>query len=388
MSTTPRFLIESLETTNSKITVRWRDGHVSCFPGIWLLESCQCQHCGSSESAVRHISLMDKPVRPQPVACDHDDAVLQIDWDTTHRSRYDLTWLRSQCLSESARRERKFRPTPWGREILRRLPAFSYPAVAASSELHLQFLESILDPGFAVLRDVPPERERTEEVAALIGKLRMTNYGIYELESKPDPEISGDLSVRLKSHTDEPYRVDPPAITFFHVIRQAERGGESTLVDSFRLAELLRERDPGAFEILARVPARFHRSLAEGRLFEYQRTIIRRDADGDVNGVFLLDRGMAPVDCPPDRVEAFYGALRRLLELIDRRDGEIEIRLEAGEMLVFNNHRLMHGRTAFDASSGRHVRTCHVDLDEFYSRLRVAYRDSGNPRRWMTFNTQ
>jgi gamma-butyrobetaine dioxygenase len=388
MNTEPRYQIDSLETGDSRITVHWHDGHVSHFPGIWLLESCQCETCGRSEVAVRHTRLLDKPNRPQPMACDYDDETLRVDWGGRHHSRYDLVWLRSQCLSESARRERKFRATPWGREILQRLPIFSYPALTASPDLHLQFLESILDPGFAVLRDVPPERERTQEIAALVGKLRMTNYEIYELQTKPDPEISGDMAIPLKLHTDEPYRVEPPAITFFHVIRQAEHGGVSTLADSLRLAESLRDRDPQAFAILATIPARYHRSLIEGRLFEYQRTIIQRDADGDVNGVFLLERGMAPVDCALDRVEAFYDALRRFLQLIDSREDEIEIRLETGEMLVFNNHRLMHGRTAFDPSSGRHVRSCHVDLDEFHSRLRIAYRDNGDPRRWMTFIRQ
>jgi len=57
-----------------------------------------------------------------------------------------------------------------------------------------------------------------------------------------------------------------------------------------------------------------------------------------------------------------------------------------GEMLVFNNQRLMHGRTAFDpANSKRHIRSCHVDLDEFYSRLRILYAKRQDPRRWMTF---
>ena len=35
---------------------------------------------------------------------------------------------------------------------------------------------------------------------------------------------------------------------------------------------------------------------------------------------FLLDRGMAPVDCAIDRIEPFYDALRRFLQLIDRDD--------------------------------------------------------------------
>ena len=90
------------------------------------------------------------------------------------------------------------------------------------------------------------------------------------------------------------------------------------------------------------------------------------DSDGDVTSVRLLDRALAPVDCALDRVEEFYAALRELLHLSYAGDGLIKFQLHAGDMLVFNNQRLMHGRTAFDpASSKRHIRSCHVDLDEF-----------------------
>ncbi len=38
----------------------------------------------------------------------------------------------------------------------------------------------------------------------------------------------------------------------------------------------------------------------------------------------------------------------------------------------------MHGRTTFDATvAERHMRSCHVELDEFYSSLRVLYRRFG-----------
>ena len=64
----------------------------------------------------------------------------------------------------------------------------------------------------------------------------------------------------------------------------------------------------------------------------------------------------------------------------------IEFKLAPGEVLVFNNQRLMHGRTAFDPSSGkRHIRSCSVDLDEFYSRLRILYALHDDPRQWMIF---
>jgi len=382
----PRFQIASLEHDDSAVKITWRDGQVSSYPGIWLLEACNCEHCGNTQTAVRHIKLTDKPRRPRPSALSYDDARLTIDWGHAHLSSYDLTWLRSLCLSDQSRRERKFTPLLWGKEMADQLPYMAYAEVSHSESLHQQFLESILYRGFAILQGVPPSREHTQEVTSLVGRLRLTNYEIYELESKPNPEIVADMALPLAPHTDEPYRIDPPAITFFHVIRQSDFGGASTLVDSFRLAEMLRQRNPATFEILNTVSAGFHRSLAEGRIFEYQNPIIQTDSDGDLTSVRLLDRAMAPVDCRFDQVSDFYDALRELLDLIYGGEGLIEFKLQAGEMLVFNNQRLMHGRTGFDPSnSPRHIRSCHVDLDEFYSRLRIIYARRQDPDRWMIF---
>ena len=100
----------------------------------------------------------------------------------------------------------------------------------------------------------------------------------------------------------------------------------------------------------------------------------------------MLDRALAPVDCALDQVAPFYAAVRESLQLSYAGVGMIEFKLQAGEVRVFNNQRPMHGRTAFDpASSRRHIRSCHVDLDEFYSRLRIIYRERRDPRCWMTF---
>ena len=384
-ATTQRFLIASINQVEAGLEVTWQDRHVSLYPAAWLLEACCCERCGDTHTAVRHVRLTDKPRHPRIEAFRHTPSEMIVDWGDEHLSRYALDWLRSLCLSPQSRRERKFEPRTWGSEMAKHLPYLRYDDVRRSQVLQLEFLESILDRGFAILQAVPSAREQTAEIAALVGKLRLTNYEIYELESKPDPEIVGDTALPLAAHTDEPYRVDPPAITFFHVIQPAKIGGASTLIDSFRLAEILRRQNPAAFELLAKIPARFHRHLIEGRSFEYQHPIIQTDSDGDVTSVRLLDRALAPVDCALEQVEPFYDAVRELLELVYAGEGMIEFTLQSNEMLVFNNQRLMHGRTEFDPASARHVRSCHVDLDEFYSRLRILYREQNSPRQWMTF---
>ncbi|MEM7564204.1 MAG: TauD/TfdA family dioxygenase [Pseudomonadota bacterium] len=381
----PRLQISSIEPAETRIDIIWQDGHVSHFPTIWLLHACQCKTCGSTESALRQRRITDYPENPIIQSHHFDQQQLSLQWDEDHHSNFALNWLRHQCLSGAMRKERKFKPRLWGKEMQNQIPLLSYPEVATSKSLRLEFLELILNQGFVLLDQVPEESNRTEEIASLVGTLRTTNYGIYELKSKPNPEISGDTAAPLMPHTDEPYRIDPPGITFFHVIKASIKGGASTLTDSFRLAQQLRTRDPKAFELLCRIPARFHRRLEEGRFFEYQHPVIECDHDGDISAVRLLDRGMAPVDCREDQVNPFYSALKKLLNLSYQGDGQIEFALQSGQMLVFNNQRLMHGRTAFDPSEGRHVRTCSVDLDEFYSRLRVTYRELNDSRQWMTF---
>ena len=93
-----RIQIAALETEDRALEIRWRDGHRSRFPSVWLLEACSCERCGKSATAVRHVSLLDKPPRPQIISASHDDSELQLDWGDDHRSSYALDWLRSNCL--------------------------------------------------------------------------------------------------------------------------------------------------------------------------------------------------------------------------------------------------------------------------------------------------
>ncbi len=379
-----RHSIHNLETSEYLLNIKWKDGHLSTYPSIWLLQACNCNKCGDTESAVRHVRLTEQPKRPVIISASADNNHLAIEWGADHHSHFSLAWLRNHCLSDEEQEYRKPKPDIWGSEISKKLPYMDYDLVATTNDAHLEFLETVRDLGFVILRDVPKEREKTEQIAALVGKLRLTNYGIFELEAKPNPEIVGDMAVALELHTDEPYRIEPPAITFFHVLKQSSHGGDSTLADGIHLAQLLRERDPQSFKILSTIPARFHRTLNEGRAFEFHAPVITCSSDGTILGIRLLDRGMGPVDTQLDMVEPFYDALRSLLWIIYSGEGRITVKLLSGEMLVFNNQRLMHGRTAFDPSkSKRHVRSCHVDLDEFYSRLRIAYRERNRDEAWM-----
>ena len=78
-------------------------------------------------------------------------------------------------------------------------------------------------------------------------------------------------------------------------------------------------------------------------------------------------------DMPAEVMPAYYRAYRTFMAMTRDPAYQLTFKLKAGEMIVFDNRRVLHGREAFDPASGfRHLHGCYVDRGEFNSRLRLA----------------
>ena len=67
----------------------------------------------------------------------------------------------------------------------------------------------------------------------------------------------------------------------------------------------------------------------------------------------------------------FYKARKKLYQLYSSKVFEIKFRLENGMLVMFDNHRLLHGRTEYDPSSGhRHLQGCYIEHDVTEGKLR------------------
>ena len=74
-----------------------------------------------------------------------------------------------------------------------------------------------------------------------------------------------------------------------------------------------------------------------------------------------------PTGCSPT-----YRALRAFGRLLRLGPLRAALRLQPGDVMCFDNYRLLHGRAEFDPNSGpRHLQGCYVDRDDFLSRLRA-----------------
>jgi gamma-butyrobetaine dioxygenase len=83
----------------------------------------------------------------------------------------------------------------------------------------------------------------------------------------------------------------------------------------------------------------------------------------------------APLAAAFEEVEAAYVAYRRLFALTYRDDLAVRVSFAAGDLLAFDNRRILHGRDAYAVGDGgRWLRGCYSERDELSSRIRILER--------------
>jgi gamma-butyrobetaine dioxygenase len=73
-------------------------------------------------------------------------------------------------------------------------------------------------------------------------------------------------------------------------------------------------------------------------------------------------------------VAAWYEAYLMLLSAIDDQSSQVVFRLEPGDLVLFDNERVLHGRTGFAGYGARHLQGCYADRDGLLSTLAVLER--------------
>ena len=81
---------------------------------------------------------------------------------------------------------------------------------------------------------------------------------------------------------------------------------------------------------------------------------------------------------PPKELTAYFKARRAFDQLLRSPRYEIRFLLNSGDLMMMDNRRLLHGRTAFDPREGlRHLQGCYIDVDGPRSVYRVLRRRLG-----------
>lgn len=370
--------ISKVRQDQRKIFLDWTDGHRSTFHYIWLRDNCDCSACGDPRHGEKRFRIVDVPVDIEPLSVRHDRGnALEILWKPDgHRSIYDPRWLRQHCYSAREREHRQHRPILWDSKTVTSLPQIAYEEVLAGDAGRLQLLKHLTDCGICLVRNVPPQKGELESFAQSFGPIFETNYGsVFEIVvNQEESEKSVANSRRdLIPHTDDAYQFAPPGVIFFHCLMANDDGsGRSIFVDGFQIAEVLRQEDSEAFELLCRYEVPFRKYYSDSIDMQFSSPVFGLDSDGNLREVRISNLFPAPFDLPEEIVEPFYKAYRKLMQLYTDSSFWLQYCLQPGDLVMFDNHRVLHGRTAIGMQNQtRHLRYCSVDRDYFYSWRRL-----------------
>lgn len=363
----------TLEFGETGIAIRWSNGHRSRFHTLWLRDNCTSG--GDKRGAHRTALISD--LDPNLVVYDahlNDDGDVEVSFSDGHVSTFDPGWLLANCPEPETRLGRSRRIAHFRAGTP--LREFSLPS--AGGDEHGDLLDAVKEWGVALVHDVPGDEAGTEQLAALIGKVRDSDFGrLFDIVVEPDAWESSQSTEAQDPHTDDPYRYSPSGTSILHCVEVSTTGGDSLLVDGFAVAEQFRDDDPDGFELLSTVSVPFVRHRAESVdqgedvHLVADATVIAVDRDDEICGIRFHQRAFGPFDINPAIMGDYYRALIEFGRRINDPVNTIQLRLEPGQALVYDNQRALHGRTAFSIAGGRrHVRLCTIDRDQFHSRLR------------------
>jgi gamma-butyrobetaine dioxygenase len=148
--------------------------------------------------------------------------------------------------------------------------------------------------------------------------------------------------------------------------------GASVFVDGFAAAEKLRQELPGAFELLCHEPFNFVRRHEGTVDLRCRALVITLNEAGEVSGIRYNDRATGAFDQSLAEVDKLIDAAAAFMQVVYDPEMQITVMLRPGDTAICDNHRVLHGRRAFDPNrQERHLRSCHIDRDQVHSRLRL-----------------
>jgi trimethyllysine dioxygenase len=365
-------LLKSALIVDGEVAVNWQHQPARAqFSPFWLRDHCHAKHSLNADTLQREVDTFSIPrdIAPAKIEIMDGGSTLSIIWKhDASTSTFPAKFLWD--IAQEERRAATPRRRLWDRDSMgKNFPSVSLEEVMGSDAGLLRWLSLVEEFGFALTTGAQASMAATEALVKRVSYVRETIFGgMWEFSANMAFKDTAYTSVAIGPHTDGTYSNDSPGFQMFHCLEFDGSGGDSTLVDGFKVAETIRNSDPKAFAVLSEVAVPAH-YLGDGVHLQAEHPIIGLDRHGELKQIAYNNYDRAPFSLPAPRMSEFYRALALFHRLINDPSYEISMRLTPGTVLFFDNWRTLHGRHAFKGH--RHMCGAYLNMEDFQSKLRV-----------------
>ncbi|KAK0043283.1 gamma-butyrobetaine dioxygenase-like isoform X1 [Biomphalaria pfeifferi] len=377
-----------IKSFNGKtLSIKWEDEFQSEFHSVWLRHNCHCESCRHPNGQrLLDPSSVQTSTYLANLSLEGDN--LNIIWTNSfgqHHGIVPLNFLRRHTYDKTsllARRQAAKNGYPCSK-----IPNISFSEVNSSSLGLLKLLQQINEDGLSIIEGVPLEDLKVVEIANLIGPVEATIYGTtFDVEVTKEPINVAYSNLEIDLHQDLVYYESPPGLQLLHCLKfdKSVQGGESIFLDVFHIADQFRLTHPDLFKVLVEVPATFQK-VHYNRDYPVhilnQKPHIKLNHNGEIVAVYWAPPFEGPLSVAEEDVELYYTAYEMFAKTVKSSPNLLRHRLQPGQLVIFNNQRMLHGRTGFQTNGGlRHLKGCYINIDVFKSRTQVYNNLYGDKR--------
>ncbi len=364
--------IDQIRPTDSCLHVTWDDGVESWYPWLWLRDHAHDEATIHPITQQRKLETATLPVDLRAASATAVDGIARIHWQgTTEVSELPVDFLHRFRSPTPTLIAPAPQPMLWDGVAIAEAPVqVEYEFVMDSGEGVRQWLSIVAAYGFALVTGTPATAAATESLVRRVGYVRETIFGgFWQFTDDLSKADLAYTTTHLSSHTDGTYSHDAPGLQMLHCLQFDGTGGESTLVDGFKIADVLRTTEPELFEVLSSVaiPGQY---IGDGSHLMSARPVFRHDHTGTLVQVSYNNSDRAPFLLAPDDMARLYSALRAFDQLANSPTMQWRQVLRPGNALLFDNWRALHGRHAY--TGRRTMCGAYLNHEDFESRLRTA----------------
>ncbi len=374
--------ITGLEVSPLGLSVFYDDGAVSRHLAADLREHSPEAHTTHPVTRETLLSPLDVPENFHITQAElNDNGMVVLHWseklsaDDKGVSSFHPGWLYQTGLSGESDFGVDLSRQLWRADDFAEMPIMDGCKVLEDEEVFLAFLAQFIRTGAVIVRGLPETPEMIETLPQKIGVIRTSNFGhVFEVKIKPEADSNAYTGEELLAHTDLATREYMPGLQFLFCLQNDADGGLSTLADGFAIAEHIKQTNPDAYKLLASRPIDF---VNKAKTSDYRMHVplFHCDASGELDEVRWTSWLRAPLRGELEEMAQIYKAQKLAYQLGNSDMFKAKFKLQPGDMMCFDNRRVLHGRTAFDPSSGgRWLRGCYMEREELWSGLRMSAR--------------
>ena len=232
-----------------------------------------------------------------------------------------------------------------------------------------EFLEKLYKFGFVVIQNCKTEMSSVEKIANKIGYVRESIFGgLWSFESNNNMADSAYTQDELRPHTDSTYSNDAPGLQLLLCCHYEATGGESIMVDGFKIAEKIYKENKDLYTLLSEIEVT-GQYIGDGVFLEAKRPIFKLNSNKELVQVSFNNYDRAAFRMDDEKTLKFYDAIREFDLIANNREYQWRHILKPGELLIFNNWRILHGRGSFKGD--RKMSGCYINKEDFDSSCRM-----------------